>query len=248
MDAGLFIRIIDHLTDMDDWEDGAWLPSKNPNRADRFSGSVINRRVPFIFMGKHGRGAPGFVLSSAAAYASLFCGFTHDTGTVMAQCHPPGLSYNCSPGCMGASMASRNTSHWCDSPDPCHGLGGECHVATGGRYSYPTCPWPSEKLDQLMAMKEAEVAGATCECCHWTDDDNDCSLYNELIFSTALLAGSPAVAIANIEAVFFPAERAPWVERFARQVHGSLIEHRDVPLARYNALVDADAPAFTLVE
>ena len=151
--AGVFVRMIDHLTDRDDWDDAPWVPSKNPNRGDRFSGSVINRRAPAVYMGKYGRGMPGFVFSAAAARASIMCGFTHDVGTVMAQCDPPGLSPTCTPGCMGASAATRNISHWCDSPRPCHGFGDDCFDATpiNGRYSFSTCPWPPEKLGELIA-------------------------------------------------------------------------------------------------
>ena len=241
---GLFVRVIDHLTDMDDWGATPWLRSSNPKRADRFSGSVINRIAPAIFMGKFGRGVPGFVLSSAAAQASLLCSFTHDAGSVMAICDPPGVSANCTPGCMGASAASRNTSHWCDSPAPCHGLGGECHVASGGRFSFPTCPWPAEKLDDMLAAHEREIANATCECCNWSSGEDDCSLYNELIFDSARLD-----TLRNIEAVFFPADRVSWVENLAREVHGSLRRHGvQVPLVQYNALVDRSGPAFTLAD
>lgn len=240
---GLFVRIIDHLTDMDDWADGAWLPSKNPNRADRFSASVINRRTPAVFCGKNGRGVPGFVLSPAAAHASLLCGFTHDAGTVMAVCDPPGVSETCAPGCMGASRAVRNVSHWCNSPAPCHGLGSECHVETGGRYSFPTCPWPPDALGQLMEAHEREVVNATCECCHWSDGSDDCSLYNELVFDVTKID-----VLGDIEAVFYPAERVPWVGRFARDVHEALRRHgKHVPLLLYHALIDPVGPAFSLV-
>ena len=247
--AGVFVRIIDHLTDTEDWEHGPWLPSKDPRRADRFSGSVINRRAPAIFMGKNGRGVPGFVLSAPLAHAGLLCGFSHDAGTVMAQCEPPGLSPSCTPGCMGASRATRNVSHWCDTPSPCHGLGDECHKPSGGRYSLPTCPWPPEKLSQLMANQEREMKGATCECCHWTEGADDCSLYNELVFSTAVLARTPAQALASVQAVFFPADRVKWVETYARQVHRALkAARRHVPLVVYNGLIDKRGPAFTAAD
>ena len=166
-------------------------------------------------MGKYGRGMPGFVISPGAAHASIMCGFTHDVGTVMAQCHPPGRSATCLPGCMGASDSSRGISHWCDSPAPCSGLGGECNATGYGRHSFPTCPWPPQKLMELMERHVDEVAEATCSCCHWSDDANDCSLYNEIIFDAHILAKSQEYMLANIEAVFFPADRPRHVEDFA---------------------------------
>ena len=249
--AGIVVRMIDHLTDTEDWENAPWLPSKNPRLADRFSGSLINRRAPAIFMGKGGRGLPGFIISPAAAQASLMCDFTHDAGTVRAQCDPPGLSATCSPGCMGASAMTRGVSHWCDSPRPCHGLEADCQRESGGRYSYPTCPWPAEKLGEVMEIHEAELQGARCECCHWSDGDDDCSLYNELIFNTAVMASSPEHMVANIEAVVFPTDRVSWVENFARQIHRALAQNGiAVPLLEYNALVYSrtDRKAFSLVE
>ena len=249
--AGVFVRMIDHLTDTEDWAESPWLPSKDPNRADRFSGSVINRWTPAIFMGKYGRGMPGFVISPGAAHASIMCGFTHDVGTVMAQCHPPGRSATCLPGCMGASDSSRGISHWCDSPAPCSGLGGECNATGYGRHSFPTCPWPPQKLMELMERHVDEVAEATCSCCHWSDDANDCSLYNEIIFDAHILAKSQEYMLANIEAVFFPADRPRHVEDFAYEVHDALERHGiQVPLMRYNALVETNPEvmaAFTLV-
>ena len=250
-DAGLVVRMIDHLTDTDDWDDAPWLPSTNPRLGDRFSGSIINRRTPAIFMGKYGRGLPGFIISPGSAQASLMCGFTHDAGTVRAQCDPPGLSNECSPGCMGASAASRGISHWCDSPTPCHGLDADCHRASGGKYSYPTCPWPAEKLRELMELHETEIRGATCECCHWSSGHDDCSLYNEIIFSTAVMASSPAQMLANIEAVVFPTDRVQWVQNFAHAIHRAVARHGvHVPLLEYNALrySSAEKRAFTIVE
>ena len=53
--AGVFVRMLDHLTDTEDYGKAPWNPSRKPSRSDRFSGSVINRRTPAVFMGKFGR-------------------------------------------------------------------------------------------------------------------------------------------------------------------------------------------------
>ena len=66
-----------------------------------------------------------------------------------------------------------------------------------------------------MANQEREMKGATCECCHWTEGADDCSLYNELVFSTAVLARTPAQALASVQAVFFPADLASFWGRHA---------------------------------
>ena len=102
----------------------------------------------------------------------------------------------------------------------------------------------------MMTRHEAEIDGATCACCRWSDGNDDCSLYNEVIYDTAVL--SPNYTLANIEAVIFPAMRVRSVQEFAREVHAALLENGGVrrPLLQYNALVESNAtiqPAFTLV-
>jgi len=203
-------------------------------------------------MGRYGSGIPGYVLSAVAVHASLLCGFTHDVGTIRATCSPAGLSNGCIPGCMGASVAARDVTHWCDTPAPCHGLGGECHGSSypnwgHPRFSTPSCPWPPELLDKLMAAHEREIAGAKCECCQWSPDADDCSLYNELVFDAAVL--TPEYTLANVEAVIFPASRGREVQRFAFDIQNAFKRNggRDVPVLRYNALVDSTGPAFSLV-
>ena len=99
-----------------------------------------------------------------------------------------------------------------------------------------------------MEEHEREIEGATCECCHWSADADDCSLYNELLFDTAVL--TPAYMLANIQAVMFPAGWHQNVEEWAHEVHDSLRRSgRRVPLVRYNALVAGaeQSSAFTLV-
>ena len=101
-----------------------------------------------------------------------------------------------------------------------------------------------------MEQHEREIAGATCDCCQWTSDDDDCSLYNEIIMDTAVL--EPTYLLANIEAVMFPTDRPRWVEQFACEIHQTLRRNGgvEVPLLRYNALVAPSAseqPAFQIV-
>ena len=66
------------------------------------------------------------------------------------------------------------------------------------------------------------MKGATCECCHWTEGADDCSLYNERCLLDGRPRPPPAQALASIQAVFFPADRVKWVETYARQVHRAL--------------------------
>ena len=97
----------------------------------------------------------------------------------------------------------------------------------------------------MMELHEREIAGATCECCNWSEDQDDCSIYNELVFDAHVL--TPEYMLPNIEAVIFPAGRTDWVENLARDMHEALKRHRvEVPLVQYHALADRNGPAFTL--
>jgi len=86
--------------------DEPWLPCRAPKWCaafgDRFSASLINRRLPYVFK----EGAFGMVLSSSAARIS--CSFFADGGTMTRLC-PPGAK-DCVPGCSN----NDGLPHWCD--------------------------------------------------------------------------------------------------------------------------------------
>ena len=101
-----------------------------------------------------------------------------------------------------------------------------------------------------MEQHEVEIESATCDCCRWTDGSDDCSLYNELVFSTEVLGSSTAHMLSIIEAVLFPEGRGDWVEDLAHKIHRALKQNGvDVPLVEYHALKKHSASkAFTLVQ
>jgi len=63
--------------------------------SDRFSASVINRRVPYLYDAKQ----PGFILQPFAVDRAFLCGYKQDGGTMGKVCSPPGISEQCVPGC-----------------------------------------------------------------------------------------------------------------------------------------------------
>ena len=280
-EAGIYIRMIDHES-----KDAPWLPSPKffggKWDVERLSGSVVNRRLPNIYMGNEGHGLAGFIFSAESAGRSLLCAYPHEASSVgSARCpHDSDTwtgEWRCLPGCMGATEGALGKSHWCDSPDPCVGLGGTCHCDApgdshgwqcrqeepesagtnghGGAHSFSTCPWHPTTLELMMETHEAEIEGATCECCSYHAGPNDCSLYNELIFDAKVL--TPEYFLDHIQAVVFPADTSHGhgvehsLEHYARQVERTL-KHKGVhvPLVRYDAFaVDVPRyPALKLVE
>uniref|UniRef100_A0A7S0P0A4 Uncharacterized protein n=1 Tax=Calcidiscus leptoporus TaxID=127549 RepID=A0A7S0P0A4_9EUKA len=75
-----------------------WLPCYDGwcwEFSDRFSGSIINKRLPHIFDDNR----PGFVLQPEAAGEAFLCAYFRDGGTMDKKCHPPGVTSSCVPGC-----------------------------------------------------------------------------------------------------------------------------------------------------
>ena len=80
-EAGIYIRMIDHES-----KDAPWLPSPKffggKWDVERLSGSVVNRRLPNIYMGNEGHGLAGFIFSAESAGRSLLCAYPHEASSV----------------------------------------------------------------------------------------------------------------------------------------------------------------------
>ena len=105
--------MIDHES-----KDTPWLPSPKffggKWDVERLSGSVVNRRLPNIYMGNEGHGLAGFIFSAESAGRSLLCAYPHEASSVgSARCPRDSDTWTgewrCLPGCMGASAATRRS-------------------------------------------------------------------------------------------------------------------------------------------
>ena len=91
------------LHQLDAMDDGhnepEWLPCPAHqwchDFGDRFSASIVNSRLPFIFSPRNA----GFVLNPAKV--SINCAYPKDGATMHQTCNPPGRSSSCMPGCAG---------------------------------------------------------------------------------------------------------------------------------------------------
>ena len=101
--------------------------------AERFAGSVINRRLVSLVQGSGvwSPTIPGFVIAPEAV--TLLCGYSADAST--------------QHGGSACPAAADGQSHWCEPP-------GCCLYGDGG------CAWRPEMLDQLMAQQSKARAPA----------------------------------------------------------------------------------------
>ena len=107
VDAGVLVHTFDSLADYEqawktcDEETWCWIYS------DRFSASLINRRLPSYYMGANRESTAaeamgGLIIDPrrlAPINASIFCSWIIDAGTMGMQCEQPGASADCTPGC-----------------------------------------------------------------------------------------------------------------------------------------------------
>ena len=150
--------VIDYL----DLKENAWSPCKRNSwcytLSDRFSASVINKGLEragkwmFYPDGFHA----GFVLRPKIASRLLLCSWCIDAATVGQQCHPPGVSDKCIPGC------SLHNGGWCEPPGLTHGL---------------YCPWRPTQLKEMLQTHKNNV--------HHGCVERRCRPYNELILNAA---------------------------------------------------------------
>mmetsp|Transcript_27120 Transcript_27120/g.62216 ORF Transcript_27120/g.62216 Transcript_27120/m.62216 type:complete len:607 (+) Transcript_27120:74-1894(+) len=127
-EAGVFLSQFDGMRD----EERPWLPCRqgtwcgNSGYGDRFSGSVINARLPNLYSSTLG----GVIVSPFAV--KLRCAYPSDASTQGSYKNCAGHGADCIPGCF-----LNGKPFWCSS-----------------RRDHPSCPWPADKLEQAMLHHE----------------------------------------------------------------------------------------------
>lgn len=206
--------------------DDSWCGRYN----DRWSVSLINKRLPSFFRGSGQEAGnepnAGFVLDSSAmepAAESISCAWAIDGGTLGVDC--TGQPSTCIPGCRD---------------------GFEC--GTGGVVG-DYCWWGVDRLQDMLEQQERLAPHRGRDVCF----EDDCK-YNELIIGSRAWARTVPWLIA---AVYFP-RGSLRAELRARAVHSALLRafpylrsSTGTPLLRYDGLWNSnhsvDGPAFTHV-
>ena len=135
----------------------------------------------------------------------LLCAYSGDGATALANCHPPGLSATCTPGCV-------HSAGFCDRLQPV--LDGWCQCSLGWCRGEPLRPqpWAPSDLDAMLTQYDAH--GLTPSA---GNNNNPASAggWNELIIGTDQLATSLPHAI---EAFFYVKDVAWDVRTSTRRV------------------------------
>ena len=238
-----------------------WLPCPEGSWcskfADRFSASVVNRRLPHMLSGS----APGVILAPATASRALLCAWANDAHSMTEEltCMPPDAvwkgrdvgrwpfesSANCTPGCYRPPTAqelARNTTtpprkvKWCRSG------------------SGAWCPWRPGSLSDMLEQSERQNRERQKHS-RWATSCNQqggCR-YNELVLAAEQwVHGLPG----SIEAFFVP-KGSPHVEptrilhsQFLRQFELAVdpplllemdLAHLDAPLRKWLPASDSEA-------
>eukprot|EP00747_Dinoflagellata_sp_TGD_P133804 gnl/TRDRNA2_/TRDRNA2_175256_c0_seq10.p1 gnl/TRDRNA2_/TRDRNA2_175256_c0~~gnl/TRDRNA2_/TRDRNA2_175256_c0_seq10.p1 ORF type:complete len:313 (-),score=13.52 gnl/TRDRNA2_/TRDRNA2_175256_c0_seq10:162-1100(-) len=180
-----------------------------------FSSSIINARVPYVYIGRerglHGdlqHGAAGFIISPKAFVNSLLCSYPIDSSSIRVTCERHDKM--CVPGCIGTlRIPDKGVSRprtWCRKDN------------TSSWSSHDACPYPKGKLERMMKTHEARIATmpsqkvSACKsrCCLYPS----CRLYNEVILSTGRFLRAMPDAL---EAFYFTSGQAARSLRHARQ-------------------------------
>mmetsp|Transcript_56430 Transcript_56430/g.101148 ORF Transcript_56430/g.101148 Transcript_56430/m.101148 type:complete len:327 (+) Transcript_56430:61-1041(+) len=202
---------------------------------DHWSASVINARVPQMYLGHpeddlHSKHA-GFVISPTSAAANLLCSYDHDGWTMtLNPCTP--FTSGCVPGCIGwRNLAPpdtiRLTRQWCSI--------NTTEQTSINRVATDTsvdahCAWPPDALDAMMREQEVQAA------------EMFEIPYNEIVLNRDTLEG---MLPKPIEAIYFVTgsaaltprhaaegeRQAKAAQRFLWKEHG-----RHVPLVRVKNL------------
>ena len=101
--AGVFVRAFDRMTRTMDDAQPPWQPDMSTydgrRLSDRWSGSIVNQRLPYVFMGTHGRSpfraAAGMIISSSVANEALLCSYPFDGDTMGVSARRACMSPSC---------------------------------------------------------------------------------------------------------------------------------------------------------
>ena len=167
-------------------------------RADRFSLSLVNRHVPFLYT----YDASGIVLTAEAAAPALLCAWAADGLTFGQYCEAGDA--RCIPGCHGGNTDDAATAHfyhhsaalrWCDT------------TRTDRRWSSGKWEWeahhcafhPHQLKDMLV---EQERWRSNPPSWHCDQQKHDKCRYNEIVLSRDVVEAAMPAAV---EAFFYPA-------------------------------------------
>eukprot|EP00747_Dinoflagellata_sp_TGD_P147564 gnl/TRDRNA2_/TRDRNA2_176831_c0_seq16.p1 gnl/TRDRNA2_/TRDRNA2_176831_c0~~gnl/TRDRNA2_/TRDRNA2_176831_c0_seq16.p1 ORF type:complete len:358 (-),score=29.44 gnl/TRDRNA2_/TRDRNA2_176831_c0_seq16:94-1167(-) len=153
------------------------------------SASVINSRVPYLFIGNAWYkkstklGSAGFVIAPRAVAASLRCSYASDGETKH-------WNKNTVPGCIGIDRIGR-VRKACEGVEPWT--------------SNTTCSWPASRLKNMMLQHEQKLRKQcgqpwTCRCQPRNGVYPTCTSYNEVVLDPEKLAAHMPDAI---EAIYF---------------------------------------------
>ena len=199
VDAGVVIRGIGFMGYGYPWD-----PRNAPRTVGHISATLTSRQVPYYFMrNQAGDRIPGFIIAPEVAAEALNCAYYTDVASVTSTCSTGSGEKGCLSGCNGATRQALGRSTWCDTNSP-------TSVYSVQPWQEPACPWPPNKLsDMLREQVQRAAAAPHCACCSWPE----CPLYNELVLDSDVWTRSLP---RTIEAFFFP-EGESNAEEVARQ-------------------------------
>mmetsp|Transcript_99688 Transcript_99688/g.191369 ORF Transcript_99688/g.191369 Transcript_99688/m.191369 type:complete len:432 (-) Transcript_99688:54-1349(-) len=155
-EAGVVVHAFDgkFLSGADDGV--GWSSSSN-----HWSASIINARVPYMFLGDFVQSLhAGFVISPDAATASLLCSYDGDGVTMtLNPCYDgTELATDCIDGCIGVREATptapQAVRQWCTINTT---VQTSMHQATAAAPADDRCAWPPNALDAMMRQQEVHA-------------------------------------------------------------------------------------------
>lgn len=210
---------------------------------DHWSASVINTRVPHMYLGApednlHSLHA-GFVISPESAASSLLCSYDHDGKTMtldpcIRSIDGTQLETDCVPGCTGVrpSDGVRLVRQWCS-------INTTAQAPIYPQADSPVddhCAWPPKALDTMMLRQESQSYWCPGKPCLADTPYNEIVLnrdalqdtWPQLVEAIYFVTGSAAL---SPEHAIEGERQARAAQRFLLEVHG-----QHVPLARVNDL------------
>lgn len=185
----------------------AWLPCDQSEWcaafADRFSASLMSRKLPFVFDARQG----AFAISPMVADA-LLCAFAGDGASMDRICRfgeCTGVQGCCVQGCI--------------VPGDKHGRDEWCEELEHPWNRSPRCPWQPDHLQRMLEQHEFETTSGKRGREH-TCGQPDCG-YNELVFEAR---GWIYHLPHSIEAVLLPAGASAEMAARAHRVHAELLQ------------------------
>ena len=233
-----------------------WVPGRGHEEGeDRVSASLINSAMhpdPRGNLPTYSFDLGGILLSPY--FNKLLCSYPYDVGTVWRQeCHPPGVSDDCIPGCTPVGFkASEHDSNlfWCHLPDMSETWEQKTQRLYEQRFGQEQpCAWRPDRLATMMQLRDGYSERDESPPDKIWDDKK---YYAELVFEAAVFNDNLPH---SIEAFFYTdngckdAHDGPRCKDYAFAAHARFLEHfhlteEDVPLLKLNNWVTRERFAF----